>query len=91
MPKHNLFSFVFVWSSFLIITSFSSGDINSLQPEVCIRFKLDQSMSARQAQAYFCSMLVPEGVEPAQFALSCMEEQGIKPTDEDMQGFLLGK
>ncbi len=62
-----------------------------MQPELCIRFKLDQSMSARQAQAYFCSIMVPEGVEPAQFALNCMEAQGIKHTDEDMQGFLLGK
>ncbi len=76
----------------LNIPSFSLGtEVNPPPPEVCVRFKIEGSLSVRQAQAYFCSMMVPEGAEPAEFVLSCMEEHGIRHTDEDMQGFLLGE
>ena len=66
-------------------------EVHSRQAEHCIRFKVDNSMTARQFQAYFCGMMVPEGEDAAKYILNCMEQQGIKPTDDDMQGFVLGK
>ncbi len=82
--------FFTLWSSLINIPPFSLGAKE--KEEFCLRFKLTTSMTARQAMAYFCLLMVPEGTDdPPQYVLNCMEKQGIKHTDEDMQDFLIGK
>ena len=70
---------------FCFLPAHSSGDQEDpMQQRYCIRLKMEGSLTARQAQVWMCAIAVPSDTDDAaQFTLSCMEDQGIHPSDED--------
>ncbi len=77
--------YLMVWTSFLV----SPANCNEEQGN-CLRFRMDNSPTARQMQAYFCAMSTPpEVADGLDRTLKCMEDYGIHVTDDDMRDFIL--